>query len=418
MWKGGIVMERSQLNKAIQRIRKAGFSHLKVELEAQFGRAAVPAEECLGCNGEGYNFCPTCSGLGMLAREEGDGLANCEACSGEGFIGDCADCDRRGVRQTVQDLEWCRDFIRERVSEDARNSLEFDLFYRDGSCDSEYTFTIPTEAAIYLPEFVRAFAKLGKLTGETDIRGAGVHIATMTQSGYPYERQLPQAKVQNFTRQVTKLMPALFFLGSAGNRSRSLRYRWPRIHSYEKYSAIYTRGNTLFEFRIFEPCYRHPDRILDYVETIGSTMKYYTNTRARVKEIGKRFKFPRGQSVRRFFFDPEQLEVLDKQLKYFDMSKSVDELKRERRLNYTPKQLELRRQAKQKLLESKFERFYANPPLYESYETDHIIDLYSRQLPEHTPNELRAMLVREPKEFWKKAFEVENVPQPEHVITI
>lgn len=218
--------------------------------------------------------------------------------------------------------DYCKTLILNRISPEAREALTFSKFYRDGSVDSEYTFTIPIEKARLLPEFLVAFKSLSEDTGKLEVGKAGMHMALMTSGDYSGGRvqgpALDPDKLTNFKTEMVKLMPALFFLGSADHRSRELGYRRPII-SDTKYSAIHVIYGG-FEYRVFQTCYDKPEMILQFVQVIAKTLKFYGTTTIK-KPMFRKFDFYECQDrskayVSRFFQTPEAIEALDKGLEY------------------------------------------------------------------------------------------------------
>lgn len=310
-----------QLDKIKKSIESAGFSHVKVELEAQLWRDSGDPEECSTCNGEGNLSCDNCSGEGFLTIL--DALGNehhqeCAVCEGREWAS-CSDCNGTGTEPGYYDFDderVCHRYLKENVSVEAKNALTFSHFYNDGSVDSELTFTMPVAKMEYIAEFIVAFKKLAEANGHGfDVDGAGMHLTVIPASSkgvYPVSERMPADKVANFTSEVTKLLPALFFAASCDNRSRRLRYRNPQIGP-DKYNAVSTHRGTCYEFRVFETCYDRPEAVFEYFETIGKTLAYHKNPKKKVSKIGKRYEFVDGTGIERFVDTPEKLEVLRKQ---------------------------------------------------------------------------------------------------------
>src|SRR5690242_2530799 len=90
-----------QLEKSKQLIEEAGFSHIKLELEAQLDRNDGDSEECYDCDGDGRQSCHHCDGEGAYCTTETIGVSErdvwseCEYCDGDGEV-DCSNCDGRG----------------------------------------------------------------------------------------------------------------------------------------------------------------------------------------------------------------------------------------------------------------------------------------------------------------------------------
>jgi hypothetical protein len=297
---------------ALQRIHDAGFPYLKVEFEAQFNRldASVPYDcDC----GEGPEDCSDCAE--RQAWEQ-----------------------RRTLAPAVLDLDFSDDrvvtrWLHNQLSPTIRRQIAFSLFYNDGSVDSELTITIPTLKAESFVRVCEVFGSLQHAIGNgIDTRGAGMHIAVLQAKDYREQPGLDSARLNNFTRQVTKLLPALYFLASPDRFSRDLSYRQPSIAS-EKYSAISTRGGRVFEFRVFETCYNKPEHLLDNFEVIANCLEFYADP-GKVANIDYRGSYglkPQGQNVNRFFDTAQKLLVMEEGLKYLKpKDKPISQLKRER----------------------------------------------------------------------------------------
>lgn len=244
--------------------------------------------------------------------------------------------------------ESFRTFMHDLLSEDARASIVYSKVYYDGSVDTEWTFTIPTESVKYLPQFINAWNKACEEFGSEniDVTGAGFHIAILQQSNYPSNKRMPAVKVNNFKREVTKLLPALLFLASHNYLSRGLSYRKPQISKSDKYSAIYTRNDTIMEFRIFETCWDKPESVFDKVEIIANCLKYYSKRKNKVQFKPMSF-FESGHGLERYFETPEKLEVLNASLTYLKPKlKSIEQLKRERNFKLDKRVLDKRFKSK------------------------------------------------------------------------
>jgi hypothetical protein len=176
-----------------------------------------------------------------------------------------------------------------------------------------------------------------------------MHIAILPEEAegtYPCRVRLPSSKVQNFKTEVGKLLPALYFLGASGHRTRSMSYRNPKIED-DKYSAICTHNGTAFEYRVFETCYDRPEAIYDFVQVIANTLKFYDDPTLKVKALGKKFGFHKTTSVAKYYDTPEQLRILNATVKYLKPEdKSFKALKAERGLYYSVKSLSIKEKQK------------------------------------------------------------------------
>ena len=325
-----------QLKAVANTIIEAGFPYLKIELEAQFNREsscdtarhrACAGAGCLECRWTGYGLCPDHSKHLVL---------NSESALQKLILADLAK---------------------------AKFKTNYLRFYRDGSCDSEVTATFPTKDLIKAPELIKSFAKIGDLTGSCDIRGAGIHIALMQTSTYPSPRGLNYEKMSNYELQMKHYLPALYFIGAPSGRTRDLTYRMPRIRRgtsrhEDKYSAVYTRADTIMEFRVFEACYDRPELIYDYIATIAKSLQFYSN-KITVRPFNHTFSFLRGNSLQRFFFDPKSLTILDKQLALLKPDwKTIDELKTERKFTELEDRIGRRLKVKEERMRQSFETVY------------------------------------------------------------
>lgn len=204
----------------IKRIEAAGFTHIKIELEAELNRS-------------------------------GD----------------------------YEDDDYCENEIRSFLSRETVEALNYTLFYSDGSVDSELTFTLPIHEAWRSVEIMGAFAHLANDNGYgIRTERAGLHITLMTESGYPTNHALNAAKLANFTTQVTKLLPALYAAASHDGMTRGFQYRTPQISPTKRsvYPAICTHNGTCLEYRLFDTCYDRPEALLEKIQIIAATVEYFS----------------------------------------------------------------------------------------------------------------------------------------------
>jgi len=297
----------------VEAIKDAGFGYVKVELEAQLRRPydsdEGEYEDCPDCD-DGYVDCDECNGDGYveveLTRPDGSTSdmteeVTCDDCYGDGHH-DCSNCEGSGevyVEGNGDDfgsVDYCEDFIMEQLSDEAKSALIYKRFYNDGSVDSEFTFTISVDKVKVLPEIIDSFNKLAAAVGNgMDVDGAGMHVAVLPHESngrypVPSSFDMPADKLQNFTTEVTKLLPALFIAATSGNFTRGLNYRHPKIER-DKYSAIHIVGGRCFEYRLFETCYQRPEAIFEYLQTIARTLEYYKDPTKKVEVQGKEFVF-------------------------------------------------------------------------------------------------------------------------------
>lgn len=382
--------------KALSIIEDAGFGFTKFEFEAQMYRMGTPrrCEECT----DGYRQCETCHGDGTVidpqnniftvetlidcSRCEGDGGDRCGECNGRGRMGDWSDetaCHvwmldwvlKKKYNTTYKEMREANpipDGVR--MNHDQRTfygmpDLVFGRFYNDHSVDSEYTCTFPTSKAIELGKlYAQAFVELSKIAGGGHVMvttGAGMHISVLpTQNNgvYPGQWRMPENQVNNFIREVSKLLPALYFVGTAGHRSREFRYRVPQISTHDKYSAIFTHGNTCFEYRVFETCYDRLEAIGDFLSVIAQSLKFYANPDLKVKQLDKQFGFSNTSNVADYYNTPEQLRILNATVKYLKPEdKTYKQLKNERGLKYTISSLKQKQRIRLSELRSEYDRY-------------------------------------------------------------
>lgn len=356
----------SALKDAVERIKNAGFDHIKVELEGDIGRDGD--KDCGDCYGEGRLDCGDCDGEGCIDTGEVVGVnrqivyEECSSCYGDGRY-DCGNCDGRGSSCDFREEDDCHQYMKDYVPSEVAQRLVYSRFYEDGSVDSEFTFTIHVDHIEDVKHWINAFKSLSEDCGNNDIdvSGAGLHISVLPKhagGSYPCEREgLNTNGINNFTENMNKLMPALFFLASADYRSRAIQYRYPRV-SYDKNDcptsavAVCTHGNSCIEFRVFETCYDKPEAFGDYIQVIANTLKFYSDPTLTVASLGQEFGFSYGDHTARFFDTPQQLRILNATVKHIKpVDKSFKKLKAERGVNYTIKSLNL--QEKKKVVQIK-----------------------------------------------------------------
>lgn len=359
---------RKSIKDAVDAITAAGFTHIKVELEGDLGRG--DCSTCWECEESGRSECMRCDGTGAVETGDYVGvgrepvLAECDDCWGDGQI-ECEFCDGTGEIGNFTESS-CNDIMRGAMGIDTQEALTYGNFYEDGSVDSEYTFTLPVNYEMFdhiraVQDAFIALAEEVNGMGEIDTRGSGLHIALLTSGTYPSYDALPQEKIRNFRRQTQKLLPALFFMASGSPITRSLSYRQPQVSAHEKYSAIYTKDDTCIEYRLFETCYDNFDAFYDYIQVIAKTLNYYRFPDQQVESLGKNFGFTNGDSVARFFNTPDQLRVLNHQIKAIKpKDKSYKKLKEERGVHYTIKSLTEKQRSKRATLMEDYRQYKRN----------------------------------------------------------
>lgn len=385
------------LTEAVKTWKKAKLGYIKVELEGDLRRPRGSSESqpCTECTGRGQSQCEGCHGDGIRMMA-GGAYQDCGSCNADGRIlcSTCMGSGRVSAGQFNSD-SYCKNYLLAHISEEAKKSIIYSKFYRDGSVDSEYTFTLKIEHVEYVLEVIKAWNELAQAINPKNpiggnVKGAGMHIAAMPTGRYPCPtNSLPKSKVENFRKQVTKLLPALYFLASANHQCRSFRYRYPRVSTTDKYSAIYARGYSCFEYRVFETCYKNPEIFLDYVQVIAQTLKYYIDPKLTVKPIGLPFAFVnKNNTIGEMFTTTKQLQALNAHIKHLKPGdKSFTKLKEERGLQ--GRTIQMLKQ-KEKKLNSRFKSDYKRykesiedhnkaygydykPMTFEQYMTDNLL---------------------------------------------
>ncbi len=335
---------KGALKEAVEQIKAAGFSHIKVELEGDIGRDG--SRDCYTCDGNGREECDECNGRGAVSTGQFVGtnseevIEECSQCYGDGML-DCDECEGAGTSSGMDESD-CQQFMRDYVTREALDHLIYSEFYEDGSVDSEFTFTIHIDHAEDVLQWIAAFNALAdECNGSMDTSGAGMHITLLQGSRYPRTSgEIAGTGLRNFQTEVSKLLPALFFLASSNYDSRGLDYRPASIGS-GKYNAISTHDDSCLEYRLFETCYTRPEVFFDYIKTIANTLKFYTDPNLKVQTLGKRFGFDYGDKVARFYNTPEQLRILNATIKHVKpKDKTIKQLKKERGVFYSIKELQ------------------------------------------------------------------------------
>ena len=284
------------LEQSLKEIKNRGFTHMKFELEANF-------------NMEGSRECYDCDGTGIETYEDDYGdeqETDCQYCGGCGEVNGELDYD---------ELE---SYIVNTISEQAREQMVYAQAYNDGSVDTEYTFTVTLDGVKYVPEIMRAFREgCDREGGDFNTNNAGFHIAVLTESTYPCSTELNQEYLDNFKREVTRLLPALYHEATPDNKTRGLEYRPPRISS-NKYSCISIHEGSM-EYRLFDPCFDTPEQVFEYVKVIANTLRYYSNRKLK-KNLYDKFEIngelERQNSLGVLYKTPDNIKALQNTLKY------------------------------------------------------------------------------------------------------
>lgn len=283
-------------------IKDAGFSHIKVELEAdlQRNRKTVLVSECDNCTGVGV--------IDMTDKANNSYRVPCGSCAGTG-----------GEKRTYNfnDTTFCQDFLKEQLPSELVDKFNYFYFYRDGSVDSELTFTLPIEYGHRVVDVINAWKKLAETNGNgMNTDGAGMHIAILPSGRYPTSHSHDTEKLNNFKTQVTKLLPSLILLGTASERTRRLgQYRSPAI-STSKYNAIHIISGG-FEYRLFDTCYDKPETFITYMGVIAKTLEFYKDPTKQVAEAGMQYAFHETQYKTESLVDDEdKISFIKKTIKH------------------------------------------------------------------------------------------------------
>lgn len=288
-----------------------GATAIKVELEAQFGREG------------GFDYAPYCHNW-IMGRLESLGLAT----QGEVEL------------SHGDDSEWGPVL-----------PLTYAEFYRDGSVDSEFTFTIMLdnpENIFLLPKIIKVFTDLGEANGNgIDVRGAGMHMAFLKSpdGDYPtYSSASDRPFFHNFEKSMTLLMPALYFLGTSNEISRGLGFRQPGVGFDNHRTAVDYRGGAL-EFRVFDTCYNQPEAILDNFVVMSRALRYWTSRHVPcgLEKITTELRFgkDRGDSLERFYSTYTHIDLLNQGLVRLKPSYyTIREVKLQRKFEVTKKRLD------------------------------------------------------------------------------
>lgn len=345
---------------AVKTIKDKGFSHIKIELEAGLDRRTSDNREACECD-NGLRHCDDCNGQGYSTGtnpHSGEEFQNeCVTCEGEGSY-DCSDCGGTG-RRAGDDwsndgcLRWIENFLQPAT----RKALVFARFYFDGSVDSELTFTMKIEDAYLATEVMEAFLHLGDAIGNgINVSNAGMHMAILPQAKYPCTKKLDSKKIANFKTEVTKLLPALYFTAATGKQTRPLGYRMPAIKSDEKRSAIYTRGDTIMEFRIFDTCYMNPGKLLENIEIIAKTLDYYSDKKLAVNF--KEFGFFDTNDLKKQYDSLPSIKALDETLRYVKPNKlTIKKMKADRGVLIDKRALQVAMKANLEANRSKYKKY-------------------------------------------------------------
>jgi hypothetical protein len=227
-----------------------------------------------------------------------------------------------------------------------KSPLVFSKVYHDGTVDTEMTFSLALDNpanVLLLPKIVAAFYSLKDEIGQdVDVSGAGMHIALLNSQGATYPDRSTREdylRFDNFRKSMILLMPALFFLASANEKSRPMGFRAPRISDQDKYSAIAYRGAAL-EFRVFETCYEQPAAILDDIMVALNCLRFWKLRYQRnyLSKVSRRVNFgvDSGDKLARLYVTSEHIDLLNRGLKMIKPQwYTISELKAQRNFKVT-----------------------------------------------------------------------------------
>jgi hypothetical protein len=297
---------------AIRRMKAKGATGLKIELEADMGRD----DDNLDCCSE--STCESCKGNGYRISDEYQGAAGCLA-----YI--LAEVGITGIGNNIDS------YGDEARIHNATPWLRYAKFYNDGSVDSEMTFTIKLDNeadALRILNITQAFKSIEKFVGHTmNVSGAGMHMAVLFTEDAEYPSSYEgisntSTAVRNFTKSMTELLPALYFLGASGkNWTRPMSYREPRVSApgvgntnSSKYSAIHFTGGAI-EFRVFDTCYDNILQLVDNTIVMANSLRFldrvYKPTKAqKLAAGGYRFGNDQDRTLDRLYGDVKLLDMM------------------------------------------------------------------------------------------------------------
>ena len=364
-------------------------------------------QDCTVCDGHGNVVNPAFGGTGSseparidCANCEGRGeFDECQFCQCEGTV-PCANCDVTNPPRWW-DEGFCHDWLMEKLSRMGLARLRTDgsprrlshsqttmwepvaplmyaEFYRDGSVDSEFTFTlsVANEDSVFLvPKIIDLWKELGVAIGNGMlVERAGLHTALINDPScnYPscnYPSQTSSAdeiRFKNFAKSMSLLLPALF-LGSSNESSRELRFRQPRVasrftnYSENKYSAVYYNGGAI-EFRLFNTCYDNPEAILDNLVVMANCMRYWTtNYRpSGLQKITTRCQFGNNlnDKLDRFYGSTQHIDLLNHGLRKLKPAYyTIRQLKMQRNFGLNKRQLKKLEMTRRQLAEMEYKEY-------------------------------------------------------------
>jgi hypothetical protein len=188
----------------------------------------------------------------------------------------------RRVNGNVEDTYQARLRWLNMLPDELRRSITYSGDFYDGG-DTEFTVTVPAEMLYLTPELLKAFNKLAKFYGRDSVglEYAGMHLSVLPTGQYSrYEGPViaPHNKLRHFQLQLDKMMPALYLWAAHSKITRSVTPRPPGVRYSSKYAAIGLHEGRCLEYRVFDPCYHEPDRIIDNFGVIAKTLQYMDKT--------------------------------------------------------------------------------------------------------------------------------------------
>lgn len=340
-----------------------GLTGVKIELEALFNRRDIPIPyvECERCEGDGHYDHASCNGDG------------CDGCNFNGYM-NCYKC--RWQRTDWRNEDFCHQWILRELAKSGSGLAKYDRgtrkyveqaplvysdFMYDISVDSELTATISLENPqniFLLPKLIEVWNKLGEAIGHgVNVQNAGMHMSLINdpECYYPSRQVADERSRQfsNFEKSMRLLLPALFFLGSTDEHSRSTHFREPQV-SEDKFSAIHYYGGAL-EFRVFETCYDKPEQVLNNFVVMRNCIRFWTNEyrSPQLEKISPNLAFgnDNGETISRFYTTNKHIDILNAGLrKIKPIYLTLKELKAQR--NFTVSKNSLNKQLTKKRKEA------------------------------------------------------------------
>lgn len=329
----------NELIKLVDRLKRSPFkpTGVKIELEGGIGRRNRCGANCSFANeGEPHEGCK-CFSDTRVAND---------------FV--LAYLEQFGLSKKLPRQEWGT--FRYSYVYVMTGACAFSRVYTD--CETEWTITIrldKSENVLVLPHLIDAFNALAKANGtkKINVDGAGMHTAFIQGKNgmYPAENndQYNNIRFKNFSKSMTPLLPALYFLGS--NRmsrgkaiTRSFGPRQPAVSNADKYSAVAYRGGAL-EFRVFDTCYDDREHVLDNVAVMARSVAKYWRREYRSPAVDKYLTKPvyfgntKWESINKLedlFTVKEQIQLLNEGLRRLKPNYySISDIKLKRKFKKT-----------------------------------------------------------------------------------